>query len=135
MLGEKLDTYLQRYITAMRSRGAPVGLSIIIAVAREILLRHSKPTLDDLQLNLTQEWAKQVLRRAAVDDKRPITAVLACTLTGTSLPVQLIYDGKTEKCHRRVSFPSGWHITHTDNREYNNRLFVLDYQSICGENV
>ena len=51
----------------------------------------------------------------AIDDKHQITAVLACTLDGIFLPVQMIFQGKTEKCHSRVSIPSDWHITHTDN--------------------
>jgi len=198
LLGEKLDMYLRRYIIAMRSRGTPVGSSIVVGVARGILLRHSKPTLEDIKLNLTQGWAKQVLRRmgftkrranskakitpqnfeeikrlflieiksvvvmeeippelvinwdhtamkivpssnwtmekkgtkrveiAAVDDKRQITAVLACTLTGIFLPVQLIYERKTEKCHPSISFPSSWHITHTDNH-WANESTTLEY--------
>ena len=31
------------------------------------------------------------------------------------LPPQLIYQGKTERCHPRVSFPSQWDVWHTDN--------------------
>ena len=35
---------------------------------------------------------------AAIDDKRQITAVFACTMSGNFLPVQLIYKGTTTKC-------------------------------------
>ena len=31
------------------------------------------------------------------------------------LPPQLIYQGKTERCHPRVSFPSQWDVWHTDD--------------------
>ena len=34
LLGEKLDTYLKSYITAMRARGTPVRSNIVIGVAR-----------------------------------------------------------------------------------------------------
>ena len=34
---------------------------------------------------------------ASLDDKRQITAVFAGSLTGDFLPVQLVYQGKTEK--------------------------------------
>ena len=44
-------------------------------------------------------------------DKRQITAVF-CTLQGDFLPVQLIYQGKTNRCHPKFRFPPGWHITH-----------------------
>ena len=82
--------------------------------------------------NWTME--KKHVEIAAIGDKHQITAVLACTLTGTLLPMQLIYEGKTEKCHLSVSFPVGWHVTPTDNHWANenttNRLFVLDHHSI-----
>ena len=32
LLGEKLDVYLQSYLKAMRSRGAPVGSSVVVGV-------------------------------------------------------------------------------------------------------
>ena len=42
------------------------------------------------------------------DDKRQITAVLAASMTGEYLPPQLIYTGKTKRCHPHVSsVPSG----------------------------
>ena len=42
LLGEKLDTYLKSYITAMRSRATPVRSNIVIGVARGILLKHNR---------------------------------------------------------------------------------------------
>ena len=51
----------------------------------------------------------------AIDDKRQISTVLACTLNGTFLPIQMIFQGRTDKCHPHVSFPSDWHIPHTRN--------------------
>ena len=62
----------------------------------------------------------------AIEDKHQITAVLACTLDGTFLPVQMIFQGKTEKCHPRVSFPSDLHITQTDNH-WSNESTTVDY--------
>jgi len=40
-------------------------------------------------------------------DKRQITAVFCGTMTGDFLPVQVIYKGKTPRCHPRFGFPSG----------------------------
>ena len=48
-------------------------------------------------------------------DKRQITAVFCGTLVGDFLPIQLIYKGKTARCHPRFKFPSDWHITHSPN--------------------
>jgi len=46
------------------------------------------------------------------NDKRQITAVFCGTIQGDFLPVQLIYAGKTARCHPKFSFPAGWHVTH-----------------------
>ena len=40
-----------------------------------------------------------------LEDKREITVVLAATATGTLLPPQVIYQGKTSGCHAKVTFP------------------------------
>ena len=52
---------------------------------------------------------------ANADDKRQLTAVLAVTAAGEYLAPQLLYKGKTTKCHPQVSFPDGWDIWHSDN--------------------
>ena len=48
-----------------------------------------------------------------VNDRRQITALFRGTLRGDFLPIQLIYKGKTARCHPRYQFASGWHITHS----------------------
>ena len=47
-----------------------------------------------------------------VDDKHLITAVFCCLLVGDFLPVQLIYNGKTDRCHPHYQSPLSWYITH-----------------------
>ena len=47
-----------------------------------------------------------------MNDKRQITAVFCGLMVGDFLPIQLIYAGKTDRCHPRYQFPSDWHITH-----------------------
>lgn len=61
-----------------------------------------------------EKGAKQV-PIAAKEDKRQITALLACSLDGDLLPLQLVYGGKTAKCHPDVDFPKEWSVTHSDN--------------------
>ena len=51
-----------------------------------------------------------------IDDKRQITAVFGCSMAGDFLPVQLVYLGKTNKCHPSFQYPSDWDITHSYNR-------------------
>ena len=60
------------------------------------------------------------------DDKRQITAVFACSLSGTFLPVQVIYQGTTPRCLPSVTFPSDWHITHTANH-WSTEATMIEY--------
>lgn len=50
---------------------------------------------------------------SGVNDKHQITAIFCGTLTGDFLPIQLIYQGKTARCHPNFEFPSDWHVTHS----------------------
>ena len=61
---------------------------------------------------MERQGAKRV-QMVGVNDKRQITAIFCGTLLGDFLPVQLIYEGKTPRCHPHFEFPSGWHITHS----------------------
>lgn len=61
-----------------------------------------------------------------LNDKRQITAVFCGTILGDFLPLQLIYGGKTNRCHAQYSFPSDWHITHSDNH-WSNEATMLSY--------
>ena len=47
------------------------------------------------------------------DDTRQLTAVFGATITGKLLPLQLVYQGKTNQYHPKVKLPNDWHITHT----------------------
>ena len=91
-----------------------------------------------LKLVPSSNWTmeKKGIKRieiVAINDKRQITCVLACTMSGHFLPVQLIYQGTTPKCHpNSVTFPDDWHITHTANHwaneqttiEYNEKIIL-----------
>ena len=60
------------------------------------------------------------------DDKRQITGVFGCTLSGDFLPIQLIYQGKTSKCLPSVTFPSDWNITFSENH-WSNESTMIEY--------
>ena len=63
---------------------------------------------------MAKQGAKKV-EIVGVSDKRQITAVFAGTLSGTFLPPQIIYKGKTKACLPKVTFPTDWHITFSHN--------------------
>ncbi|XP_070535305.1 uncharacterized protein [Ptychodera flava] len=52
---------------------------------------------------------------AGLDDKRQITAVFAASAAGDFLPPQLLYQGKTDRCHPIFNFPENWDIHHTES--------------------
>ena len=62
---------------------------------------------------------------AGLSDKRAITGVLACSAAGDMLPFQLIYPGKTERCHPAASYPSGFNITHNKNHWSTGETMML----------
>ena len=54
---------------------------------------------------MNKEGSKRI-EVSGVNDKRQITAVFCGTLTDDFLPLQLIYKGKSARCHPRFRFPS-----------------------------
>ena len=46
-----------------------------------------------------------------VDDKRQITATFAVTASGSFLPIQLIYSGKTKRSSPKFDFPKCFDVT------------------------
>ena len=80
------------------------------------------------QWTLAQQGVKQV-DVTGLDDKREMTALLACTLSGSLLPPQLIYAGKTTRCHPVVGFPAGWDIWHSD-RHWSTEETMLRYVEV-----
>lgn len=39
LLGEKLDNFLQEFIIALRSKGAPINTNVVISIGRGIMLK------------------------------------------------------------------------------------------------
>lgn len=62
-------------------------------------------------------------------DKREITVLLAITLSGALLPPQLLYAGKTDRCHPHQQFPDSWDVYHTENHwsNENSMLHFIDH--------
>lgn len=81
--------------------------------------------LDQTGANLVPSsgWTYERKGSAAVavigaEDKRQITAVIASSLRGDLLPLQLVFTGKTDRCHPAVtaaSVAARVHLTHSDN--------------------
>lgn len=62
---------------------------------------------------------------AGKGDKRQITGTFTISKAGDFLPMQLIYEGKTEQCHPcGVEFPDGFNVTHAPNHWSNEDKVV-----------
>ena len=58
--------------------------------------------------------------------KKQITGTFAVSMTGDFLPMQLIYEGKTARCHPPTQFPEGFNITHSPTH-YSNEEIVKEH--------
>lgn len=79
----------------------------------------------------TRDWTMekegvQIVPFAHSDDKRQLTAVLVITASGDYLPPQLLYQGKTPKCHPQISFLPGWDVWHLENH-WSNETTMKQY--------
>ena len=61
-----------------------------------------------------------------LNDKCQVTATLAGTLSGELLPLQILYQGKTERCHPSQTFPNGCDIWHTPNHWANEETTLQE---------
>ena len=78
---------------------------------------------------MAPEGSKRV-EVAGLGDKRQVTATFADTLSGEFLPMQLLYQGLTQRCHAKFNFPDGFHIHHSRNHWANEDTVKLFYQNI-----
>ena len=59
-------------------------------------------------------------------DTHQIIALFCGSLLGDFLPVQVIYKGKTTRCHPHFEFLPGWHVTHSPNH-WSTETKLLQY--------
>ena len=77
---------------------------------------------------MEQVGAKRI-EISGVGEKRQITAVLCGSLSGDYLPMQLIYQGKTDRCHPVFKFPLDCHVTHSP-KHWSTEVTMLAYVRI-----
>jgi len=72
---------------------------------------------------MAREGSKRV-QVVGIDDKHQIAATFAASLSVNFLPLQLVYEGTTTKCHPAIKFPEGWHVIHTPTHWCNENTMV-----------
>ena len=123
--------YVKRRGTTSKSKNLvenfeELKASFLEQVSTIVIMDEIPPELilnwDQTGLNLIPSSSWTMEQRGArrveiigLNDKRMIIAVFCGTLCGDFLPLQLVYQGKTERCHPKYNFPEDWHITHSPN--------------------
>ena len=84
-----------------------------------------------IRLVPSSNWTleKKGVKRVALsgcDDKRQITAVVCGSMTGDFLPLQVVYQGTTHRCHPKSNLPPDWSVTHSKNR-WSNEETTIEY--------
>lgn len=72
---------------------------------------------------------KRRVEMIGLKDKRQITAIFCGTIQEDFLPIQLIFKGKTSRCHDchpKFRFPEWWYITHSP-KWWSNEETMLQY--------
>lgn len=66
---------------------------------------------------------------SGINDKRQITAVFCGSAAGDFLPLQLVYKGKTSRCHLHFQFPAGWLVSHSP-KHWSTEETMIEYIEI-----
>ena len=111
-------SFLERIVTAVKMHSIPQALIINLDETGLKLVLVSSWTLEQ------QGTAK--IKVAGVDDKREITGVVAASMTGDLLPLQLLSTGVTDRCHPTFNFPDDWDVWHSSNH-WANESTTLRY--------
>lgn len=78
------------------------------------------PTTNWTMAKVGSKWVEV----AALNDKRQVMSTLAITMSGEFLPPQILYQGKTERCHPVFTFHEEYDIWHTHNHWANGDTVV-----------
>ena len=63
--------------------------------------------------------------------KKQITGTFTVTKSGLFLPMQVIYEEKTDRCHPRgIEFPQGFNVTHSENHWSNEEKVIEQLETI-----
>ena len=74
--------------------------------------------------------AKQV-KVDGCDDKREITVTVSSSMSGELLPLQIIYAGTTERCHRNIKYPASFSVTQSQHSSISFETEACPMANIC----
>lgn len=104
---EKKDTFIKQVDDRVDRHNMPDSL----------MINHDETALPVIPTtNFTMEVkGKRNVNITGKDYERQVTGVIGMARDGSILPPQIIYCGKTARCHPpKGTFPASWHTTHTN---------------------
>ena len=118
---ERKQAFLREVVTTVEMEDVPI----------ELILNWDQT---GIKIVPTSNWTMELsgskrVEMSALTDKRQITAVFCGNMVGDFLPVQLVYQGRTNRCHPRYKFPSEWHISHSP-KHWSTEETMLQYMEI-----
>ena len=99
-------------------------------IPAELILNGDQTGIKIVPSSTLDAQGSRRVEAVGVNDKCLITAVFCGSLTGDFLPIQVIYQGSTNRCHPRYQFPPDWDITHAPKHWSNEQTMVQ-----CIENI
>ena len=126
----KRMSFVRRKASTAKSKQKPQDFAelkkaFLADVVSVVTMEEIPPELVLTCWTMEQVGAKRV-EIAGVNEKRQITAVLCGSLTGDYLPMQLIYQGKTNRCHPVFDFLKDWDVTHSP-KHWSTENMMLGY--------
>ena len=99
----------------------------MVCIPKELVLNFNQTPLSYITVGnntLEFEGAKSFPVKGKGKGKQ-ITGTFTVFATGQFLPMQLIYAGKTNRCHTQgIEFPPGFDVTHSHNHWSNDELAI-----------
>ena len=121
-LDEEKLTFQRNISIITEDHDIPKDLTLNLDQTQLSYVSHGKYTFDP-------KGAKTVPIKG-VDDKRQITATFSISMTGSFLPIQLNYEGKTQRCLPNYDSPKGFNVTHSRNHWSNTEKSVELFQKV-----
>lgn len=116
------DEFQQSKSTFFRQVGSFAKVHAILA---DMVINWDQMGINVVPSNFTmEERGASRVKIAGYGDKRMIKATFTATLTGEFLPMQILYGGKTNRCHPRYTFLAVFNIHHNPNHWANEECAI-----------
>ena len=96
LLGERLDSYVEQYLTMLRGKGGVVNTALVMACAEGFITNHDSNLLTSNggYITITKDWAKSLLHRMGFVKRRASTSAKVTPDAFDEHKAQFLFDAK-----------------------------------------